>query len=111
MRDYNFNFKDKIEKICTDNDLTLNALAAKTGIPPTTVYRLAKGESEIPDLVTILNICDTFGYDLNVFLDREKTCIDVPDDIKEFVLNLKQADQHKKDRILGYWDCLNDNKK
>ena len=56
MRDYNFNFKDKIDKICKDNDLTLNALAAKTGIPPTTVYRLAKGESEIPDLVTLGNL-------------------------------------------------------
>ena len=109
MREYNFNFKDKIDKICEDYGLSLNALAVKTEIPPTTIYRMAKGESEIPDLVTILTICDTFGLDLNVFLDREKTCIDVPMDIKEFVLSLKQADQHKKDRILGYWDCLNGN--
>lgn len=111
MKEYNFNFKDKIDKICEDYGLSLNALAVKTEIPPTTIYRMAKGESEIPDLVTILTICDTFGLDLNVFLDREKTCIDVPSDIKDFVIELKESDQSKKDRILGYWDCLKDSKK
>ena len=44
----------RIEKLCAEKGIAINALANDAGIPPSTVYSLLNEKSKNPGIVTII---------------------------------------------------------
>ena len=69
----------KINKICNQNNISINKLASISCLTQSTVQHLADGTSKNPKLLTIVRICDGlnitlydfFSDDLFKNLDRE----------------------------------------
>ena len=54
----------RIHRLCQERQITINDLANKSGITPSTVYSLLNGKSKNPGIVTIKKICD--GLDISI---------------------------------------------
>ena len=54
----------RIIELCKQRNLTVNALANRAGISPSTVYSILNTKSQNPGIVTIKQICD--GLDLSL---------------------------------------------
>lgn len=69
----------KIDKICTENNMSINKLASISCLTQSTVQHLVDGNSKNPKLLTIVRICDGLGITISEFfcdeifndLDRE----------------------------------------
>lgn len=59
----------RIVELCQMKNLTINALAEKSGLSSSTVYSLLNNKSKNPGIVTIKNICDGLNITLNEFFD------------------------------------------
>lgn len=59
----------RIIELCQMKNLTINALAEKSGLSSSTVYSLLNNKSKNPGIVTIKNICDGLNITLNEFFD------------------------------------------
>ena len=51
----------RIQELCAEYDMAVNALATASGIPPSTVYSMLNEKSQNPGVVYIKKICDAFG--------------------------------------------------
>lgn len=61
----------RIIELCKEKDLTINALAYKCGLSPSTVYSMLNIKSQNPGVVTIQKICDGLDISLRDFFDSE----------------------------------------
>lgn len=61
--------KNRILQLCEEKDLTINALAAQAGLPPSSVKNILYGKSLNPKIATIKIICDGVNISLKEFFD------------------------------------------
>ena len=61
----------RIMELCKQKNTTVNGIAHKAGIPPSTVKNIIYGVSRNPGVVTIKMLCDGFGISLPEFFDSE----------------------------------------
>ncbi len=60
--------KSRILKLCDEKKMTINKLAAESGISPSTIKNILYGKSQNPGIVTIKMLCDGFGISLVEFI-------------------------------------------
>ena len=61
----------RLQNLCQEKGLSLNALANLSGVPPMTVYCLFNGKSKNPGVVTLKKLCDGLEITLSEFFDSE----------------------------------------
>ena len=61
----------RIQQLCAQNSCSVNALAHRAGVPPTTLKNILYGNSRNPGVVTIKKLCDGLGISLQQFFDAE----------------------------------------
>lgn len=54
----------RIQVLCTKYEITVNELARKCGVAPSTIYSMMNEKSKNPGVVSIQKICD--GLDISV---------------------------------------------
>ncbi len=59
----------RIQKLCSEHDIAVNALANQCGISPSTVYSMLNTKSKNPGVITIQKICDGLDISLREFFD------------------------------------------
>lgn len=68
----------RILELCAQRNLAVNALAAISGVSPSTVYSMLNEKSQNPGVVSIKKLCD--GLDLSI---REFFNSDLFDDLEQ----------------------------
>jgi len=58
---------NRIIELCEEKNLSINAIANISGIPPMTVYSMLNDKSKNPGIVNIKKLCDGFGVTLAQF--------------------------------------------
>ena len=61
----------RIQQLCAAHGYNINALARKSGVPPTTLKNIIYGNSQNPGIVTIKLLCDGMGISLYDFFDAD----------------------------------------
>ncbi len=61
----------RIESLCEENGLTINALAYKSGLSSSTLKNIVYGSSNNPGLITIKIICDGLNITIKDFFDSD----------------------------------------
>ena len=61
----------KINKICKEQDISINKLASVSCLTQSTVQHLAEGNSKNPKLLTIIRICDGLDITIREFFNCE----------------------------------------
>lgn len=59
----------RIQVLCAERNIAINALANLCGIAPTTIYSILGEKSKNPGIVTIQEICDGLEISLREFFD------------------------------------------
>lgn len=59
----------RIEELCKQADLTVNALADLSGVSPSTVYSMLNTKSKNPGVVSIQKLCDGLEISVRDFFD------------------------------------------
>ena len=59
----------RLNKICTEKNISINKLASISCLTHSTVQHLADGRSKNPKTLTIVRICDGLGIKLKDFYD------------------------------------------
>lgn len=59
----------RLNKICTEKNISINKLASISCLTQSTVQHLADGRSKNPKTLTIVRICDVLGIKLKDFYD------------------------------------------
>ena len=72
---------NRIMKLCDERRLTLNALAIRSAVPPSTLKSIINGDSKNPGIVTIKLLCDGLGISLYDFFDDETFKTMEPEDL------------------------------
>lgn len=54
----------RIQTLCAERGITVNALANQSGVEPSTIYSMLGVKSQNPGIVTIQKLCD--GLDISV---------------------------------------------
>ena len=67
----------RILELCSERNMTVNALANNAGISPSTIYSMLNYKSQNPGIVSIHNIC--YGFDITL---REFFNSDIFDDVE-----------------------------
>lgn len=57
----------RIQELCAERGLTINALANLCGVPPTTIYSMLNEKSQNPGVVSIKKVCDGLNVTLGEF--------------------------------------------
>lgn len=57
----------RIHELCELHDITINALAVKAGLTPSTIYSMLNNKSMNPGIITIKKICDGLDITLKEF--------------------------------------------
>lgn len=69
------NIKDsvakRIQNLCVINDITLNELAVRSGLTPSTVYSIMDSKRRDISIITIKRICDGLDVQLDYFFSDE----------------------------------------
>lgn len=63
---------DRIRELCSERNITPNALSYLSGISQSTVKSILNGESKNPGIVTIKKLCDGLEISIVDFFDTEK---------------------------------------
>lgn len=79
MNTWNF-ISTKISLLCKQHNLTLRALAARSNLSVSTLYKIIHNE-QIPKLTTVKKICDGFGITLSEFFQTVETTVKESDDL------------------------------
>ena len=58
---------NRIIQLCTDRNIAINELAARSGVSPSTVYSILDERSQNPGAVTIKKLCDGLEITLGEF--------------------------------------------
>ena len=61
--------KLRILELCEERDLTINALANISALPPSSIKNILYGKSKNPKIATIKIICDGLAIELKTFFD------------------------------------------
>ena len=61
----------RIQELCKEHQLTINKLATRAAIPPSTVKNIIYGVSTNPGITTIKIICDGLDISLIEFFDAD----------------------------------------
>lgn len=61
----------RIQELCAERDMAINALATISGIPPTTIYSMLNEKSQNPGVVSIKKICDGLDISIREFFDSD----------------------------------------
>ena len=67
----------RILELCSERNMTVNALANNAGVSPSTIYSMLNYKSQNPGIVSIHNIC--YGFDITL---REFFNSDIFDDVE-----------------------------
>ena len=67
----------RIAELCDECETTVNAVANKAGISPSTIYSMLNYKSKNPGIVSLHNIC--YGFDITL---REFFNSDIFDDVE-----------------------------
>ncbi len=67
----------RITDLCNEREMTVNAVANKAGIPPSTIYSMLNYKSRNPGIVSLHKIC--YGLDITL---RDFFNSDIFDDIE-----------------------------
>ena len=67
----------RITELCNEHEITVNAVANKAGISPSTIYSMLNYKSKNPGVVSLHKIC--YGFDITL---REFFNSDIFDDIE-----------------------------
>ena len=59
----------RIIELCTENQITINALAYKSGIAASTIYSMLNTKSKNPGVVSIKKLCDGLDISLREFFN------------------------------------------
>ena len=73
--------KNRLIFLCGEKGVTINKLAAESGIAPSTVKNILYGKSTNPGVVTIKKLCDGLGISLTEFFSA-KEFADLEQEIK-----------------------------
>ncbi len=61
----------RILELCSERNMTVNALANNAGISPSTIYSMLNRKSQNPGIVSIHNICYGFDITLREFFNSD----------------------------------------
>ena len=59
----------RIQALCLERGLAINALANQCGVSPSTFYSILNYKSHNPGIVSIQKICDGLGISVRQFFD------------------------------------------
>ena len=59
----------RILKLCEERNMAINALAAVSGVSPSTIYSMLNEKSQNPGVVSIKKLCDGLDISLREFFD------------------------------------------
>lgn len=59
----------RIQTLCAERDMAVNALANLCGVPPSTIYSMLNEKSKNPGIVSIQKICDGLEISVREFFD------------------------------------------
>lgn len=59
----------RIQELCVQRDLAINALANLCGVPPSTIYSMLNAKSQNPGIISIQKICDGLEISVREFFD------------------------------------------
>jgi len=59
----------RIQELCAQRKLTINALANLCGVSPSTVYSMLNSKSQNPGVVSLQKLCDGLDISLREFFD------------------------------------------
>ena len=62
----------RIQALCLQRNMAVNALANLCGVPPSTIYSMLNAKSKNPGIVTIQKLCDGLDISLRAFFDAEE---------------------------------------
>ena len=63
--------RDRILQLCELRNISINRLAALSGLPPSSIKNILYGKSQNPKLLTIKILCDGLGITLGEFFSTE----------------------------------------
>lgn len=58
---------NRILELCKERSIAINALAASSGVSPSTVYSMLNEKSQNPGVISIKKLCDGLGITLGEF--------------------------------------------
>ncbi len=64
--------KARILQLCSEREISINKLATKCGLPPSSVKNILYGRSKNPKIVTIKILCDGLGLSLGEFFSTKE---------------------------------------
>ena len=59
----------RIDEICLERNLTVNALANQAGMSPSTIYSMRNAKSMNPGVISIQKMCDALEISMRDFFD------------------------------------------
>ena len=59
----------RIQELCVQRSLAINALANLCGVPPSTIYSMLNAKSQNPGIISIQKICDGLEISVREFFD------------------------------------------
>lgn len=60
---------ERIERLCNEQSITINALSYKAGVANSTIKSIFYGKSKNPGIITIKKLCDALDISLIQFFD------------------------------------------
>lgn len=60
----------RIQMLCAEHDMAVNALARLCGVSPSTIYSMLNEKSKNPGIVSIQKICDGLEISVREFFDN-----------------------------------------
>ena len=64
--------KARLLELCDEKGITINKLAALSGVQPSTLKNILYGKSKNPGVVTLGKLCDGLGISLTEFFNSEE---------------------------------------
>ena len=61
----------RILDLCEERNISVNALAAVSGVSPSTVYSMLNAKSQNPGVVSIKKLCDGLEISIREFFDSD----------------------------------------
>jgi len=59
----------RIQALCLEQGIAINALANQCGMPPSTIYSMLNAKSKNPGIVSIQKICDGLEISIREFFN------------------------------------------
>ena len=59
----------RIQELCIQRGLAINALANLCGVPPSTIYSMLNAKSQHPGIISIQKVCDGLEISVREFFD------------------------------------------